>query len=203
MVSELKIFKFMTTIERTHKDIIQGTKKHIIEVARQLFSKYSYLGVSMSDIAKKLNITKAALYYHFTGKTEIYKKVLDKVFNNLEECIKKALKEKSDRKKLYLFIKNYLDFGFEEKNFIKTIALKLPFADTKIKKYILDLKQKHINLLASLIKNITKKKKGQSEMMAFLLIEMMNGLILEQSYRDKRFDSKKLGADIISCFVLN
>jgi len=71
-------------------NVIQNTKEKIINMARKLFSERTYLAVSMSDIANKLNITKAALYYHFTGKAEIYKKVLEKVFNELEEEILKA-----------------------------------------------------------------------------------------------------------------
>ena len=71
----------MAIIGKQQKNIVQDTKTHIIKVARQLFSEYSYLGVSMSDIAKNLNMTKAALYYHFSGKSEIYKKVLDGVFD--------------------------------------------------------------------------------------------------------------------------
>ena len=120
----------MTTIEKTQKDIIQGTKKHVIEVARRLFSEYSYLGVSMSDIARKLNITKAALYYHFTGKTEIYKKVLDEVFNNLNSSISQVFNEETTEKKLQKLIRNYLDFGFKEKNLIKALILKLPPANS-------------------------------------------------------------------------
>ena len=58
-------------------NVIQNTKENIINMARKLFSERTYLAVSMSDIANKLNITKAALYYHFTGKAEIYKKVLE------------------------------------------------------------------------------------------------------------------------------
>jgi len=42
------------------------------------------LGVSISDIAKKLNITKAALYYHF-GKAEIYEKSLT-MFSMIQVC---------------------------------------------------------------------------------------------------------------------
>ncbi len=40
-------------------------KQAILEVAADLFAKYGYDAVSMNDIAKKLKITKPALYYHF------------------------------------------------------------------------------------------------------------------------------------------
>jgi len=111
--------KFMGTIKTQEQNIIQDTKKQIINNARQLFSEYSYLGVSMSDIAKKLNITKAALYYYFTGKVEIYQEVLDEVFIGLSSAIVKATKEKNTKKKLFAVVKNYLDFGFLKKTLLK------------------------------------------------------------------------------------
>lgn len=43
----------METIIKQPEDAIQGTKKYIIDTACRLFSEFSYLGVSMNDIAKK------------------------------------------------------------------------------------------------------------------------------------------------------
>ncbi len=194
----------MTTIEKTQKDIIQGTKKHIIEVARRLFSEYSYLGVSMSDIAKKLNITKAALYYHFTGKTEIYRKVLDEVFNNLTLSIGEAFNEETTNKKLYRLIKNYLDFGFKEKNLIKALILKLSPADPQIKKYIIQLREQTADLIQPLIEEMItiqiKKltQKIDSKLVTSLLTGMMDGLLLEYSFLNKKINSKKVSNQIIA-----
>jgi len=192
----------MITIEKTQKDIVRDTKKHVIEVARRLFSEYSYLGVSMNDIAKKLNITKAALYYHFTGKTEIYKKVLDEVFNNLNSSIGQALDEKTTEEKLQKLIRNYLDFGIKEKNLIKALILKLPPANPQIKKYTAQLREQTINLIQPLIKEtITSKKLVQmvsSGLVTSLLIGMMDGLLLEYSFLNKKIDSKKISKQIIA-----
>ena len=96
----------MTMAKKQPENNIQDTRQYIIDTARQLFSEFSYLGVSMSDIARKLNITKAALYYHFNSKAEIYKEVLNKVFENLESVISEALKEKIAEQKLFKLIKN-------------------------------------------------------------------------------------------------
>jgi len=192
----------MTTIEKTQKDIIQGTKKHVIEVARRLFSEYSYLGVSMNDIAKKLNITKAALYYHFTGKTEIYKKVLDEVFNNLNLSINRAFSEKTTEKKLQKLIRNYLDFGFKEKNLIKALILKLPPANPQIKKHIIRSREQTVNLIQPLIEETIRNKKlaqkVDSKLVTSLLTGMMDGLLLEYSFLNKKIDSKKVSKQIIA-----
>jgi AcrR family transcriptional regulator len=182
--------------------IIQDTKKHIIEIARKLFSEYSYLGVSMNDIAKKLNITKAALYYHFTSKTEIYRKVLDEVLDNLTLSLSEISNEKTIDKKLHRLIKNYLEFGFKEKNLIKALMFKLSPNDPQIKKYIIQLKEQIANLIQPLIKEMiaTKKLKHNvdSKLATSLLTGMMNGLLLEYSFLDKKIDSREISNQIIT-----
>jgi len=192
----------MTIIEKAQKDIVQDTKKRIIETARQLFSEYSYLGVSMSDIAKKLNITKAALYYHFTGKTEIYRKVLNKVFDNLSLSISEAFNEKTPEKKLQKLTKNYLEFGFKEKNLIKALMLKLSPANPRITKYIIKLREQITNLIQPLVEEMSISKKLtrriDSHLVTSLLIGMMDGLLLKHSFLKKEIDLEKVSNQIIA-----
>jgi AcrR family transcriptional regulator len=192
----------MNTQTQEQKDIIRGTKKHIIKIARKLFSEYSYLGVSMSDIAKKLNITKAALYYHFTGKAEIYKKVLDDVFNGLSLSIAEAYKEKTIDKKLRKLIKNYLDFGFTEKNLIKALILKISPDDSQIKEHIIQLRSQITDIIQPLIEEVLKSKKiareVDSKLATSLLTGMMDALLLEYSFLNKKINSHKVSSQIIA-----
>jgi len=192
----------METIAKQSEDTIQGTKKYIINTARRFFSEYSYLGVSMNDIAKKLNITKAALYYHFTGKAEIYKKVLDEVFNDLSLTVIQALNETTIDKKLHKLIKNYLDFGFKEKNLIRALMLKLSPADSQITEHIVQLRKQVVNLIQSVIEKVfvNKKitKKVDSRLLTSLLTSMMDGLLLEYSFLNKKINSEKASKQIIA-----
>lgn len=184
------------------EDIIQDTKKYIIETARQLFSEFSYLGVSMNSIAQKLNITKAALYYHFTGKKEIYEKVLDNVFNDLSLSIHQALKEDTIDKKLRKLIKNYLNFGLKEKNFVRALMLKLPPTDNQIIKHITQLREQVINLIQPVVKEAVAKKKLTKKvdirLLTSLFVGMMDGLLLEYSFLNKNIDSEKVSNQIIA-----
>ena len=59
----------------------RDTKERILEAALELFAQSGYLGTSMSDIAARLGITKAALYKHYTGKQEI----LDSIVTYMSE----------------------------------------------------------------------------------------------------------------------
>ena len=188
--------------ESQGRNPIRGTKGHIIRVARRLFSEYGYLGVSMSDIAGKLNISKPALYYHFTGKTEIYEKVLDEVLAALNLSITEAFNEKTSDKKLQRLIKNYLHFGFREKNLIKALTLKLSPPDNRIKKYIIQSREQIARSIQPLVEEVLATKKltriVDSELMTSLLTGMMDGLLLEYSFFNKNFDLEKVPGQIVS-----
>jgi len=192
----------MEIIKKSQENIIQDTKQYIIGTARSLFSEYSYLGVSMSDIAKKLNITKAALYYHFAGKAEIYMEVLNDVFDKLSLSISEAISEKTVDKKLHKLIRNYLDFGLKEKNLVKSLMLKLSPADPQIKNRITQLREQIIGLIQPVIKEMSASKKitrkVDDKLLTSLLVGTMNGLILEYSFLNKKIKSGKIADQIIA-----
>lgn len=52
------------------------TKERILTAALELFAQNGYLGTSMSDIAKQLGLTKAALYKHFPSKQAILDQIV-------------------------------------------------------------------------------------------------------------------------------
>lgn len=192
----------MPRINVQAKGAVQDAKKHIIAIARQFFSEYSYLGASMNDIARKLNITKAALYYHFAGKAEIYKKVLDEVFADLSQTISSALKETTVERKLPQLIKSYIDFGAKEKNLIKALMLKLSPHDSQIIDHIAALREQVVNLIQPVIEEaMTHKKlikKMDSRTLASLLTSLMDGLLLDYSFFNRKIDSEKIANLIMS-----
>ncbi len=194
--------KIIKTTVKQHKDIIQDTRKYIINTARHLFSDFSYLGVSMSDIAEKLNITKAALYYHFKGKEEIYRKVLDDVFNDLNLLIMEVLKETTIEKKLQKLIKNYLDFGCNEKNLVKALMIKLTPTDSQIKNYIIQLREQVSDMIQPVIEEMISYKKItqkiDSKLLTSLITGMMDGILLEYSFLNKKIDLKSVSSQIIA-----
>ena len=57
------------------------SKEKIMTTALELFSKYGFDAVSISDIASKLEVTKGALYRHYESKNALFEEILDKVRN--------------------------------------------------------------------------------------------------------------------------
>lgn len=172
-----------------HKD----TRQHIIDTARALFSESSYLGVSMSDIAEKLDITKAALYYHFPGKEEIYNAVLDEVLNDINAALTEALKEKTLDRRLYKVIKNYLDLGLKEKNIIKATLLS---GEPTVRDHVIQNRKQLDGIIQPLLKDILSEKGLSGEvdyrLLATLLICMMDGILLEYSFSGHNINSDKI-----------
>ena len=70
----------------------ETTHDKILEVAAKVFAEKGYKGTSMREIAEALDITKAALYYHFPCKEEIFSACLThsigQLVSGLEELAK-------------------------------------------------------------------------------------------------------------------
>ena len=49
----------------------RGTRERILDVALELFTEDGYDRASLREIAERLGVTKAALYYHFPSKADI------------------------------------------------------------------------------------------------------------------------------------
>lgn len=63
------------------------TRDRIQDVALHLFSEQGYDKASLREIAERLGVTKAALYYHFRTKEDILTSVVDEVAAALDEMI--------------------------------------------------------------------------------------------------------------------
>jgi AcrR family transcriptional regulator len=63
------------------------TLQDIRDGAFQLFGRYGYDGVSIDDIAKSADLSKGALYWHFSSKDELYLDCLQRLHAILQEQI--------------------------------------------------------------------------------------------------------------------
>ena len=63
------------------------TRERILTVANELFTEQGYEGTSLREIAERLDITKAALYYHFRSKDEILTTLLNPFFVLLDDLL--------------------------------------------------------------------------------------------------------------------
>jgi AcrR family transcriptional regulator len=64
-----------------------GTRRRIQEVALELFAERGYDQTSLREIADRLGVTKAALYYHFKTKEEILASTLEDYLSDVHAII--------------------------------------------------------------------------------------------------------------------
>ncbi|HEY1740323.1 MAG TPA: helix-turn-helix domain-containing protein, partial [Acidimicrobiia bacterium] len=57
----------------------RDTRGEILAVASELFTDKGYDATSLREIAERLGITKAALYYHFPSKEDILRALLEPI----------------------------------------------------------------------------------------------------------------------------
>jgi AcrR family transcriptional regulator len=68
-------------------------KDEILDIAKVHFANKGYERTSLDDVAKDLNITKPALYYHFKNKQTIYNEIFKKEFKKVDISKITTLKE--------------------------------------------------------------------------------------------------------------
>src|ERR1700756_4027990 len=64
-----------------------GNPQRIQQVALELFAEQGYEATSLREIAERLSVTKAALYYHFKSKEDIVNSFTEDYFAQLDELI--------------------------------------------------------------------------------------------------------------------
>ncbi|MFF3851503.1 TetR/AcrR family transcriptional regulator [Micromonospora sp. NPDC002575] len=64
-----------------------GTRERIKAVALELFTEQGYEKTSLREIAERLNVTKAALYYHFKSKDEIVSSFVEDRLDRMDALI--------------------------------------------------------------------------------------------------------------------
>jgi len=63
------------------------TRARIVDVALELFAEHGYEKTSLREIADRLGVTKAALYYHFRTKEDILAGIVDSMSAPIDEAI--------------------------------------------------------------------------------------------------------------------
>ena len=73
-----------------------STKRALIDVAEQLFTDDGYANTSLDAIVAGAQVTKGALYHHFSGKQALFEAVFERVETDAARMIQKSLKGKRD-----------------------------------------------------------------------------------------------------------
>ena len=203
-----------------------STKDQILIKAEGLFSKYNYYTVSMDQIAKLVNTTKAAIYYYFKSKRDLYLQVLANSFALFNNSLKIVLNgEEEAEKKLHNTIKTYIDFCINQREIIFLSMQKMSQKDSAIIKFASGLKSEIIDLLEPLVKEVLTEtcphcyakrcgREGMEEgkkvisnidtrLTTSLLADMMDSFAMRQNLeKNVKMNSAKVADQIMELFFL-
>lgn len=92
---------------------VESMSERILETALSRFEAYGYASTSLRDIADELGLTKAALYYHFPAKSDMVKRLLMPVEEQLTSTFSHLTSDPHDlssvRKVMEAYLQVYID----------------------------------------------------------------------------------------------
>ena len=155
------------------------TYSTILKTSGELLSQRGYYGVSMSDIADKVGITKAALYYHFTSKDDLVKVLMEQTVAELKSDLRKVIENSripSDL--LFGVVETMLAFKINHPE-ITMFSSQFLSTDEKIPimEFLTDLRKEFLVFLRELISDLNFVRKG-SLALIFSLLTTLIGIIL-------------------------
>jgi AcrR family transcriptional regulator len=94
--------------------------QQILSTANRLFIEQGYHGLSMRQISEALNVSKAALYYYFKDKEELYLAVLETYLDEMRIILDQILAEStSSTEKIRRFVEYILTQPTEQRAIIR------------------------------------------------------------------------------------
>lgn len=88
------------------------TRARIHEVALELFVTQGFAATTMQDIADRLELTKAALYYHYPSKASLVRSVVQPAVNDVEALLTKAQQAGMPRREL---LERFFDLNYRHR----------------------------------------------------------------------------------------
>ncbi len=93
-------------------------REEILSIAEELFAEKGFEGVSMNDIAERVDMQKSALYYYFKSKKDIYDSLIKEIYIKLQDKVREpVLQGKGREEKIRLLISHLIDFWAEHPRF--------------------------------------------------------------------------------------
>ncbi len=157
-------------------------KEEILKVAAKHFSKLGYHAISLDLIAKEVGITKAAIYYHFKDKADLYESVLLFRLKNLISFIEKRLQpSKNPEEKLVLYIESFGEFLEKYPCFAAILAHEFSDNGKNMSQNATKALSKTLNTLTSILNEGVKENIFEIQNPMVVQLMIVSTLIMHQT----------------------
>lgn len=109
---------------RKTKEEANKTREEIIEAAAHLFETVGFEKTTMEEIARKAEVTRGAIYWHFKNKADVLKEFIDRENDRVAELVSEALgSDDSSFGKLKNMIFSVVDNFYDNRRFRQFIKI--------------------------------------------------------------------------------
>lgn len=157
------------------------TRELIMKMAVKLFAEKGYHQTSMETIARKAGLGKGTLYWHFSGKQELFNSIISELTGKLFDLIEEVVED--DRlnpdEKLREIISIKLKFVVENLELSRIIINNIQFTNEDFKDILLLRHKENIQRIARVIEEGINKgcfRPGPTLKIAAAFLGMINGM---------------------------
>jgi AcrR family transcriptional regulator len=185
---------------RPKKEHAQNTRALALSTANAMLHEHGYLGVSMEEVAKSINVTKAALYHHFPeGKEQLVLEIAEseiaKDTTGIEEAIATG---KTTRKRL----ENIATFVFTQHRQTSRIlrdAMRFMPNEHQQRIYGMFYEQHYKRVLGVIQQGVKQKefRRHDTEKSAWAFM----GLLSEMNSPEPNLDKKELATFVVDLVI--
>ncbi|MEZ5375094.1 MAG: TetR/AcrR family transcriptional regulator [Acidimicrobiales bacterium] len=121
-------------------------RNNIIDAAIRLFAQKGYVDAAISDVAQEADVVATAIYYHFSGKEELYGACITRVFESISNVADQARRSVGDGSgpDITPVIDAVWEWIDEHPDEAALLHLQLPGATRQITKLRQDFEDKHV-----------------------------------------------------------
>ncbi|MEJ7795340.1 MAG: TetR/AcrR family transcriptional regulator [Nocardioides sp.] len=91
-MSKAAVSKLVPRVPSRRQQYSAATRRALIDMGEQLFTEHGYAAASLDAIVAGAEVTKGALYHHFSGKQALFEAVFERVENEAAHTIQASLK---------------------------------------------------------------------------------------------------------------
>ncbi len=166
------------------------TRDMIMDAARDLFVEKGYQQVSMRQIAKKLNYSHGAIYYHFKNKAELFYALVKNHFLMLDQKIEEIVNdEASKEEKLGQLFFGYIEFGLTHQNHYEIMFL---IKDDEVRNFINESPMVTYQKFANQVSKLSEKQMTIQEIWSIFI--SLHGFVTHYLGHITTFDEVKSAA---------
>lgn len=185
---------------RPKKEVAQNTKALVLTTANAMLHERGYLGVSMEEVAEKIGVTKAALYYHFPeGKEQLILAIAESEIAKDTKGIEEAIKTGKTVRKQLENIATFVFTHHRQTSRILRDAMRFMPGEHQKRIYGMFYEQHYKRVLAVMNKGVKQKvfRPHDTEKSAWAFM----GLLSEMNSPEPNLDKKELATFVVDLLI--